>query len=294
MDITLFFQHYADAFEHGSPEAVTAFLRQSLAEAENDVPAQIAILNETAGYFRCISRFAESIEAAERALFLLRKIGYEDTVPYGTTLLNAATAYRAEGDNAKAMTLFIASLGVLKAGLKEDDHRIAGLYNNIAEMHKEAGNAVEALELLQHAASIMAAKPEMEGDYAIVLSNLGSVLLELQRTTEACATLTTAKDIFDKHGERDGKLAPHYAAVLAGMSALHFRNGCFKKAAETYEEALVYIEKSFGQNANYAITCQNCADAYEALGNYAKARIMAEKSRAITQNCTVPWHNADD
>lgn len=283
MDIHHFFQRYSEIFEQGDQDAVVAFLQQSIAEAHDDPEALVTILNETAGYYRCISRFAESVDAAERVLALLRQLGQEDTVAHGTSLLNAATAYRGAGDSIKALQLFIMALDIFKARLAEDDYRLAGLYNNIAEIHKEAENLDAALELLEQACTIMSAKPDMEEDYAIVLANRGAVLLGLQRTDEAMDVLDKAKTLFDRHAEHAGALAPHYAALLASTGELHFRNGCFKKAAETYEDVLSYIQKYFGENAHYAITCQNCADAYEAAGNYAKARIMSEKSQNIME-----------
>lgn len=287
MDINLFFQRYSDILAQGNKDAVVAFLLQSIAETEKNASAQVTILNEAAGYFRCISHFEESIGAAERALSLLRGMNYEGTVPYATTLLNAATAYRASGDNLKAMELFIASLSTLKAELEEDDHRIAGLYNNISEIHKEAENYEAALELLHKACTIMAAKPEMEGDYAIVLANLGAVLLDLKRMDESQAALTKAQEVFGRHAEKDGRLAPHYASTLASISEMHYRNGLFKKAAETYEETLANIERCFGENAHFAITCQNCAAAYEAAGNYAKSRAMREKYQSVMKQLNI-------
>ncbi|MDR2574312.1 MAG: tetratricopeptide repeat protein [Desulfovibrio sp.] len=285
MDINVFFQNFGRIFDQGRREDIGEFLHNSLAEAEKekDNHALVTILNEAAGYFRNTSNYAEAVNAADRAVSILRGLGYENTVPYGTTLLNAATAYRAAGDSVKAMELFISSLTVLAALLPEDDYRLAGLYNNISAIHEEKGDYSEALEMLQKASDIMEKKPDMADDAAIVLTNLAMISLKLNRRDEASATLEKAMAVFRRAGggEEGQKLAPQYAAALAGMGEAYFRMDKFDKAARAYESALEHIEAAFGENRDYAITCRNCADACEAAGYLEKARQFTAKADHI-------------
>jgi tetratricopeptide (TPR) repeat protein len=285
VNIDAFFQQFGALFEKGNPDEVGAFLAGSIAEAEaeNDARGLITILNEAAGFYRNISEYARATAAAERALALLRDLGYESTVPYGTSLLNAATAYRAAGDSVKALELFIASLAVLAALLPEDDYRLAGLYNNISAIHAEKHNYPEALDMLEKASAIMAGKPDMADEAAVVLTNRAMMLFRLDRRDEAAATLEEALAAFRRAGgggERQ-KFSPQYAAALAGMGEASYRMGRFAEAAETYEAALEHIRASFGENRDYAIICRNCADACEAAGNRERAGVLAGKSREI-------------
>ncbi|MDR1776655.1 MAG: tetratricopeptide repeat protein [Desulfovibrio sp.] len=280
MDIDVFFRDYGKAFERGDAAGVVEFLKDSInaAEADNDNHALVTILNEAAGYYRNTSDYAQAIALSEKALTTLRRLGYENTVPYGTTLLNTATAYRASGDNARGLELFISSLAVLGALLPEDDHRFAGLYNNIGAIHEERGQLPEALDMLEKAAAIMEKNPGMAEDSAIVLTNLALILLRLNRTGEAAKTFGKAEKLFCR---TDARPAPQYAATLAGMGEVCFRMGDFDKAIEKYESALARIKDSFGENRDYAITCQNCADVYEAAGKSEAAAALTLRAQNI-------------
>ena len=129
----------------------------------------------------------------------------------------------------------------------------------------------------------MEKKPDMADDAAIVLTNLAMILLKLDRRDEASTTLEKATTIFRQGGGAKGnrKFAPQYAAALAGMGEAWFRMGNFADSAEAYESALAHIRDTFGENRDYAITCQNCADAYNAGGNLAKARQLTEQAEAV-------------
>jgi tetratricopeptide (TPR) repeat protein len=286
MDIDVFLENLDKVFDEGGREDVGKFLRDSISEAEadNDLHALITVLTEAAGYFRNTSDYAEAITAADRAVSLLRDLGFDNSVPYGTGLLNAATAYRAAGDSVKALELFILSLTVLAALLPEDDHRLAGLYNNISAIHQEKGQYPEALEMLEKASAIMERNPEMADDAAVVLTNLAMVQLRLDQPDEAVKTLERAMDIFRRTAEgRSGrrKFSPQYAAALAGMGEVCYGMGHFLEAAQRYESALEHIREVFGENREYAVTCRNCADAYRAAGQEEKARARERQAKRV-------------
>jgi tetratricopeptide (TPR) repeat protein len=286
MDVDVFFQGYDSVFASGDQERIGDYLRRSLAEAdkEGDRHAAVTVLNETAGYFRSTGKYAESLKAADRAVADMRDLGYEDTVPYGTTLLNAATAYRAYGDNTKALELFMEALAVLGARLPEDDYRLAGLFNNISSIYEKNGQYEQALEMLEKAAAIMEKQTGMESDAAVVLTNLAMTLFRLERGTEAEATLHKALALFkqeNKTGKADQRLDPHYAAALAGMGEACYRMKRYAEAVENYEAALAHIRDAFGENRDYAVTCRNCALAYEAAGRYDKAGELRANAESL-------------
>lgn len=296
MDIEEFFQEYSSQFRQKSPKEVCAFLeeRMAAAEAEGDNSALVTILNEAAGYYRNISLYQESVAAADRAVALLECMGCRDTVAYGTTLLNAATACRTAGDSMRALEYFIASLAVLQTLLPEDDHRLAGLYNNISAIHEEKGQWNEALEMLRKAGAIMEKNPDMPEDAAIVYTNLSMALFRQRQEAEAVDMLTKAEKLFRRAAECGGqsnqqdRLSPQYAAVLAGFGEAHFRLGAFDKAAVAFDEARLHMGAAFGKNRDYAVICQNCADAHEAAGNIEDARAMLEEADAVLRALGCP------
>lgn len=293
MNIDNFFEDYGNIFAQGNQTNITAFLHESLvtANAAGDKHALVTILNEAAGYYRNASRYDEAVAAGERALTLLREMGYEDSVAYGTTLLNVATAYRAAGESEIAMGMFISSLATLGALLPEDDYRLAGLYNNISAIHQEQENWQSAFEMLLTAATIMESNSDMVEDTAIVLTNLSFVLFRLGRAEEGTASLKKAETMFHdaaNTGRKNGRLAPHYAAALAGIGEEYFRMKEFEKAARTYELAIEHISKAFGKNTDYAVTCHNCADAWEAAGHVDKSQTLRNQAETVLaeENCS--------
>ncbi len=282
MDINAFFAGLGAIFATGRKDEVSVYLRQSLnsAEDENDLKSAVAILNETAGYYRSISDYAGAFRAIERALSLMSDLGLEDSAAYGTTLLNAATAYRAAGDAATAMEHFDAARAIYERELPENDARLAALYNNLSALHQDAGQHEAARENLEKAAAVLSALPEAALDAATVQANLALTLSALQREDEAASALRRSLDIFERAGRPDARSAPHYAAALAGLAAVHYKMGRFGEAVRLYDDALTRIKDCFGENKDYALTCSNCALACEALGKTEEAEAYRNRSRA--------------
>lgn len=266
MNIERFYQELELVFTSADPERIIKFLHSNLAEAdsEGDKHAAVSILNELAGYCRNSSRYAEAVEAVERALMEMRLLGYENTVHYGTTLLNAATAHRVRGESEKALEQFNAALKIFQDELPADDHRLAAVYNNVSSIYEEGGQYAAALQTLQRALDIMLKHTEMKEQAAIVQTNLAMILFKMELEEEALRELENALTLFkDSGGKKPG---PHYAAALAGMGEALMRMRKFSEAIEVYEEALEHINSVFGRNRDFAVTCQNCSLAYAALG----------------------------
>ena len=55
----------------------------------------VPILNELIGYCRETSQVEKSYEYADLVLKIMDRLGLRDSIPYATTLLNIANAYRA-------------------------------------------------------------------------------------------------------------------------------------------------------------------------------------------------------
>jgi len=286
MDIQEFFQGLDRIASAENKEAVIAYLERSLAEAENegDRHAVVSILNEMMGFFRSISRYAEALGLAKRAVGLMQELGYEDTVAYGTTLLNCATAYRTSGDNVTALEMFIEALGIFSRHVAPDDYRLAGLYNNIGAIYEETGRYEAALDMLQMAADILEKHADMRSHAATVQSNLALILFKLNRDAEAKSALDRSQALFrqeEKNGKAGQRLSPHYAAALAGAGEACLRGARYGEAVQAFESALAHLKDAFGENRDYAVTCQNCAVAYAAAGQADKAAELMAKAAAL-------------
>lgn len=286
MNIDTFYQGLGDVFSGGRPEQIRGYLQSSLAqaEAEDDRHAVVSILNELMGYYRNTSRYAEALEAAERALAEMRDLGYEDTVHYGTTLLNSATALRASGNTVEALEQFIAALAIYEANLPGDDYRLAGVYNNVSSIYEQTGQNGEALQSLQKALDILIKNEGMREEAAIVQTNLAMILFKMNHETEAISELERAMELF-KPGNgascNGAKPGPHYAAALAGAAEAYFRMQKYAEAVKIYEDALAHIDAVFGKNRDYAITCENCALAHAMLGHEEKSAEYTARAESI-------------
>lgn len=276
MNIDHFYDGLGAAFAAGEPGQIRGYLKSSLAqaEAEDDRHAVISILNELMGFYRNTSRYAEAIKAAERALAEMRNLGYEDTVHYGTTLLNSATVHRACGNNVEALEQFIAALAIYQANLPDDDYRLAGVYNNVSSIYEQNGQNADALQSLQKALDILLKNEGARDEAAIVQTNLAMVLFKMNHEAEAISELELAMELFKPDGGmpwNKKKPGPQYAAALAGVGEAYFRMKKFDEAVMMYEDALAHINSVFGKNRDYSVTCSNCALAYAELGDKAKA-----------------------
>lgn len=277
MDIEAFFHELSALFASGDLGAVSGFLKRELSRARmlGDSHAAVTVLNEMIGYFRSISEHREALNASEQALAEMRRLGYEDSPDFGTTLLNAATAYRAAGEKERALALYEQALALYQKRLAPDDPRLAGLYNNLSALHMESEAYETAAAMLRQSARIMTAAnnagPDSELDAATVYSNLALALSRSGDEKGADAALGSALAIFERHDDAARK-PPHYAAALSALAETWFKQGRHADAAALYERALRHIEACYGKNRDYAVTAANCARVFAAMREDEKAK----------------------
>ena len=279
MDINVFFEQLNTTFAGGNIADVCALFEKSIAtaQAENDTHSLITILNEKAGFYRNISKYGDAVQAAERALGLMASLGYEGTIPYGTTLLNTGTAYRAAGNPAKALDCFSKTLAIFQKNLDANDHRMAGLFNNMGAAYQEMEEHEKALEMIEKAIPIMRNNEAMRADTVVVLGNLAVTQIKLGKETEAQATLQQARAIMD-NGAISGK-SHEYAVAFAATGEVLYRAGRYAESIEAFESAMKLVKDAFGENRDYATLCFNCADAYDKLECTDKASAYIKKGK---------------
>ena len=141
-----------------------------------DEVGEIEIENEYIGFFRKAGEGKASLQHAERALFLVRQAGLENSVTEATTQINSATAYLAFQKPERAWELFCEAKKTYEAQLQPEDGRLAGLWNNMGLAASELGKYREAEDLYAHALEIMTVLPGGEGDAAITCLNLADAV----------------------------------------------------------------------------------------------------------------------
>lgn len=282
MDIGRVFQELDALFAQKKLSEAEQFLKEHLKEAaeQEDKGAELTILNELIGYYRNVSRNAEAIEAAERAIEMLEEMRLNGTVHAATTLINAATAYRMAGYLTEALSMFQISAEILEKQLPPYDYRLAGLYNNMSSLYLDLGKGEEAAEQLEAALEIITRTEDALAEQAVTRTNLSLVYLKLEKYGKAQDQIEQALHIFE--GVLGGQDA-HYGAALSARAELYFAKKEYQKAVEDYQRALSQVKSVSGENRAYAILCGNCAIACEAAGMTeaaVKYREMEEKAAA--------------
>lgn len=257
-------------FAQNAVDQVEPFLVSCMdrAREENDFGVYISVGNELIGFYRSVSMFEKAFAVSEDVLLLLEELQMEETEHFATTLLNAATAYRAAGRYEDALRDYTRALKIYEEKLPADDYRFAGLYNNISILLERLDENEKAAIFLERAISIVEKAESARSDLATSKTNLALLYFKLKENEKAEALLKEAIAIFE---EKKDNTDDHYSAALAGMGEAYFHMGRHREALEYYEKALLEVEKHFGKNMSYALLCGNCAAVCRALGEQEKA-----------------------
>ncbi|MGN0330418.1 MAG: tetratricopeptide repeat protein [Kineothrix sp.] len=282
MNIEEFFSQLDGYFRRNELEQVEPYLTSSLEQAkeEEDYGAYISIGNEMIGFYRSISRFREAFDIAEDVLLLLEELQLESTEHFATTLLNAATAYRAAGNAEQSYQYYRQALHIYNSLLPEGDYRFAGLYNNMSLLLEQMDQNEEALACLEKALDIVSRLENSGAEQASTLTNMALIYFKIDRAEEAAGALKEALQIFEACG-RDGETDAHYSAALAGAGEAYYRMGDYPNALVSYEKALAEVKKHFGENSTYGLLCSNCAAVCRCLGQEERAGRYEEQAREI-------------
>ncbi len=200
----------------------------------------ITVCNELMGLYRKEGKEKEAIAYAEKALSLLAAEGREDS-GVGTTLLNAATVYKAFGRAEEALPLYRRAEELYSRYLPEGDGRFGGLYNNLALCLTDLSRYTEAEEYYRRALSVMERVEGGELERAITYLNLADLKREALPLEEAAP------------------LIEEYVNTAQGLleSPRLLRDGY------------------------YAFVCEKCAESFRYYGHFAYADELLERARSI-------------
>lgn len=266
MNVEKFYETLDSLFANRQIDKVDPFLLSSLeqAKSQEDYGAYISICNEMIGFYRSISAFEKAYIAAEDVLLLMEELNMENTEHFATTLLNAATVYRAAGDYATALRYYKQALQIYDGILQPQDYRYAGLYNNMSILFEKMKENEEAIAYANKALSIIETIPDSESEIATTMTNLALLYFKAEQAEQAKGLLEKALSLFEQSGENTDA---HYSGALAGVAEAWYRMHDYDKALEYYEKALKEVKIHFGENMSYAILCENCAAVCEKLGD---------------------------
>jgi len=236
-------------FETNRMEEVEDFLSGKLKEAmeEEDTSSVITIINEMIGFFRNIGQDEKSVAYSGKVISLMENLGLSGTVPYATTLLNAANAYRSAGLLPESLEYYKQVLAIYEKNLEKEDFRFASLQNNLSLLYQEMGAFDKAVESLKKALEIVKKYPEAQFELAVTYTNLGTSLLKQKNYDEAREQLQTAISLFQEMKLKDS----HYCAALASMGEIWFHEKEYEKAAQCYENTLALLEINTGRTKSY-------------------------------------------
>ncbi|MDE6944960.1 MAG: tetratricopeptide repeat protein [Lachnospiraceae bacterium] len=278
MKLDKFYEELDSYFAKQEIDKVDPFLIASLEQAkeEEDYGAYIGICNEMIGFYRSVSAFEKAYVAAEDVLLLMEELQMENTEHFATTLLNAATAYRAAGDHATALRYYKQALQIYNGILPPDDYRFAGLYNNMSILFEKTEENEEAIASAERALAIIEKLEGGEMETATTLTNLALLHFKTGQPEKAKELLERALSLFERSGENTDA---HYSGALAGVAEAWYRMEDYEKALQYYEKALSEVKIHFGENMSYVILCENCAAVCEKLGNQEKQAFYVQRAK---------------
>ncbi len=248
MDIQNILAQVDAYFDADKGKDAERLLQQSVADAEQeqDEGAKLQLLNELIGYYRETSQHEMVYKTVAQAIAQTEHMGLEGTIPHATTLLNAATAYRACGRLEESMGFYRQVQEIYGRLLEPDNMLMAGLQNNISLLYQEMGNYAAAKERLLEALDIVE-KNNAGYETAVTYANLAGTCMQLGENEEAYRYAMKSMEIFKSGNVEDS----HSAAALATLGMYFYREKDYGKAAQYYRQAMASVEKSLGRNDYY-------------------------------------------
>ena len=159
------------------------------ADACNDMRGKLTLLNEQIGLYRKTGKKDECFAAIEGALTLADSMDIGQSATYGTTLVNAATGYKAFDKPDLALPLYRKAQGIYEAVLEKDDSRLGGLYNNMALALVDLKEYEAAQDLYYKAIKIMEKQKNGELEVAITHLNLADLVVAKAGLEEGAAEI---------------------------------------------------------------------------------------------------------
>ncbi len=275
MDISGILQRVDTLYEeHRGPEAERLLQEAvSVAVEEQDSVSLLKLLNELLGYYRETGQAEQASLVAERAIRLAEDMGLAGTIPYATTLMNVANAYRAGGRLEDSLNCYLQVREIYAQVLSPEDMLSASLENNISLLYQEMGDFARAKECLLKALAVVRAREDARFEEAVSCANLAGTCIQLGEPEEAYEYAEQAIRLFEEQGVADA----HYCAALSALGSYYYQKKEFVRAGELFRKAMGLMEENLGRNHYYDRLKEN-AEASEAAAREAAPGEGGEKA----------------
>lgn len=255
MNIDRLLQELDEMFSRHEVDKIEYFLENNIERAleAGETGSAVTLMNEIIGYCRDTGKYEKGMFYCREVLRLLKLLGMEGSLSYGTTLLNVANFCRAAGRLQESMEFYKQVFDLYEGRMPGNDMRYASLYNNLSLLYQEMEDYQGACASLEHALAIVTSYPGMETETAVTYTNLANSRLKLGQVEEAMEDLKKAFAIFDRDEEKDF----HYSGALSAMAEAQYLSGHLEEAAYYYSLALKEIKKHTGESESYQIILHN-------------------------------------
>ena len=284
MDIETLRQVIDKLYEEGrAPEAERIMLETAAVAADEGEDALLLqILNELIGHYRETGEWEKAFEISDRAVMIAGSLFPECSVPYATTLLNAASMYRAAGKLDTSLEMYRKVELIYAQVLKPDDMLYASLFNNEALLCQERGEFGKAKALLLKALDIDRANGK-EYEEAVSLANIAATMIQTGETEEALKMAESSVALFENLGVRD----QHLCAAFSAMGSYYYIKGKFDAASVCFKQGMDIMESILGRNGYYERLRENyeaCIKAMKAADEKGDTAAKTESSGRGAQN----------
>ena len=263
MDIETLRQAIDRLYEEGRASEAERLMLEAAAVAadEGEDALLLQILNELIGHYRETGEWDRAFEISDRAILIAGRLFPECSVPYATTLLNAASMYRAAGKLDISLDMYRKVELIYAEVLKADDMLYASLFNNEALLYQERGEFGKAKALLLKALDIDRANGK-EYEEAVSLANIAATMIQTGETEEALKHAESSVALFENLGVRD----QHLCAAFSAMGSYYYIKGKFDAAAVCFKQGMDIMESILGRNGYYERLRENYDACIKAAG----------------------------
>ena len=235
-------------FDENKAKDAESFLKKCLneARAEEDFGVCLQILNELIGYYRQTSEKEALIDTIRESIAMAESLNLQGTVWYGTTLLNAANGYRSLGMLEQSRAYYEEAEEIYQRELSAKDMLLAGLYNNRSLLEQEENRYQQAEDYLLKALQIV--QENQSGfEIAVTYANLANTAVLGKEFDKAKDYARKAILCFEKRKLYDA----HYCAALSALGLCFYEEGQYEEALRYFEEGMMIVENTIGQNSQY-------------------------------------------
>ena len=286
-----FYQGLDLQYAQGDLGEVEKFLITSAIRAQKSgqsgMEEQIAVYNELGSFYRGAGRYALSLDAFERARTLAAGAVGENCSQYATILNNMAGTYRLMKDYDHAIPRFLEAIRIYREEGRQKSYAYASVLNNLALAYQEPRQSDKAIAYLEQALVLIEKMPGHRHEVAVTYNNLTSLYYAAGNPKLAMLCLNRALLEFEKCSDEENV---HYAAGLNSLAGFLYAEGECERALRLYRKSAEYTKRFFGENVEFAITCQNMCWVYKKMGKWDKAIAVLGKAEKVYQKLLDPEH----